>query len=516
MTSLNVLLEDVIDKCGGFGRFQWTVVSLAMLSKVACAWGILMMQFGGAIPDWWCQWSNQTLFSLKYTNHSSSFESYKVCSPPQNESSFSFCSNFRFSTDMNTAVNEWELICDNDWVTSLITTIQMAGLLVSGLLAGQLSDTFGRKPTFALSLIIMVVSNLVAAFSISWEMFAVMRFLIGLGSGIYLATMYIYMIEFIPKKYRPMITAFPAFPVFAAVFGFMSWWLRDWKNLHYATSIVTSITLLSIFIIPESFRWLASRHKLDRAVSVIKKVARTNGRQVPDLTSLQDVVNESSKDSDRKFTIIDMFLHRSFLKTSCLLVFCWLSCGYSYYAITFAVDQLSGSLYLNMFLLSLVEIPGTLSSWYFNNRIGRRWTCFMLFMIAAVAGLIVAILQVVDVPEKAGLINGFALAAKLGVSAAWPALMTFTTELYPTVIRNISYGFLSSVSRVGAMVAPQLVHVNTTIPGLLYFLFGGSMLLSAVISLLFPETRGKNLEDQIQTIEVAVKEETKTEKFTKF
>jgi hypothetical protein len=44
---------------------------------------------------------------------------------------------------------------------------------------------------------------------------------------------------------------------------------------------------------------------------------------------------------------------------------------------------------------------------------------------------------IVDVPGKAGMITGFSLAAKLGVSAGWPALMTYTTELYPTVIRSV-------------------------------------------------------------------------------
>lgn len=45
-----------------------------------------------------------------------------------------------------------------------------------------------------------------------------------------------------------------------------------------------------------------------------------------------------------------------------------LSCGYSYYAIAFGVDQLSGSLYLNMFLLSIIEIPSSLITWFLANR----------------------------------------------------------------------------------------------------------------------------------------------------
>ena len=49
------------------------------------------------------------------------------------------------------------------------------------------------------------------------------------------------------------------------------------------------------------------------------------------------------------------------------LSFYRLACGYGYYAISFGVEQLSGSLYLNMFLLSIVEIPALLLTWYMNN-----------------------------------------------------------------------------------------------------------------------------------------------------
>lgn len=106
MESLNILLEDVIDKCGGFGRFQWTVVSVAMLSKVACAWGILMMQFGGATPDWWCQWTNDSAIESTANNESRLLEFYQACSLPGNGSTPLHCFSVRFSNDMNTVVNE--------------------------------------------------------------------------------------------------------------------------------------------------------------------------------------------------------------------------------------------------------------------------------------------------------------------------------------------------------------------------------------------------------------------------
>lgn len=40
-----------------------------------------------------------------------------------------------------------------------------------------------------------------------------------------------------------------------------------------------------------------------------------------------------------------------------------------------------------------------------------------------------------DPANSSTIINGCAMVAKLGVAAAWAALMTFTTETYPTVVR---------------------------------------------------------------------------------
>ena len=45
-----------------------------------------------------------------------------------------------------------------------------------------------------------------------------------------------------------------------------------------------------------------------------------------------------------------------------------ITCGYVYYAISFNVQKLSGNLYLNMFALQTVDIPGSLLTIYLNNK----------------------------------------------------------------------------------------------------------------------------------------------------
>ncbi|XP_062616417.1 solute carrier family 22 member 4-like, partial [Saccostrea cucullata] len=392
----------------------------------------------------------------------------------------------------------WSLICWKEWITSIITTMQFVGLLTSGFIAGQVADLIGRKPTLLLSLTLLAASNLLCAFSSSWEMFAIARFLIGLACGMFLTVYLNFVLEFIPTTYRAMIMAIDTCPINAALLGLVSFWLKDWRYLHFATFLITLPFLLGMIMVPESFRWLVSHFKTEKAKEVIERIAIINGKERTDVTKLIAKIQKETEEVVKKsYSILDIFRDTTLTKHSFLLWFIWLSTGYSYFAISFGVEELSGDLYLNIILLSLVEIPAQLATWYLNNRIGRRWTCFMFYLIAAGGGSTVGSIQIFDAVNSPVVINLFAMMAKLGVAAAWAALKTFTTETYPTVVRNIGYGCAISISGVGAMVAPQIVQMSKSFPGLMYSLCGGLMFLSAITAVLVPDTKGKIMENKI-------------------
>ncbi|XP_033760703.1 solute carrier family 22 member 4-like [Pecten maximus] len=308
---------------------------------------------------------------------------------------------------MNTVVSEvytnfvfypslqWTLICDKDWIASTITTIQMGGLLISCVVSGHVADNIGRKPTAFLSLIALAVLNLVAGFSTSWQMFAVLRFLLGFGIGANLTVFYNYVIEFLPTKRRPLIVAFPSWALWACVFGFMSMWLHDWKYLHFSIPMLVLPCLCMWWFLPESFRYLVTHKRLDEAKEVIYKIARINGKPEPDMSKMSYLVEEDLKvDSERKYSIRDVAMSPHLRKITCLQGIAWMSCGYGFYAISFGVQSLSGSLYLNMFLLSVVDIPGQVSSYFLANRFGRKWTTLVFLLVAGLTGFVVAALQI--------------------------------------------------------------------------------------------------------------------------
>ena len=78
---------------------------------------------------------------------------------------------------------QWNLVCDLRWMKATITSVQFGGVLTGAILGGQSGDYFGRKKTIYGAYLLHAVLNVIAAFSTSWQMFAVMRFLIGIMIG---------------------------------------------------------------------------------------------------------------------------------------------------------------------------------------------------------------------------------------------------------------------------------------------------------------------------------------------
>ncbi|XP_033761056.1 solute carrier family 22 member 6-like [Pecten maximus] len=499
---LSAYMENVIEESGGFGRFQTLLFLVTMPSKLGMGWSMLMMSIAGAVPQWWCMHDhtsrpgNSTESPIeRYQNDSNLHQ----CTIHGSGNSTEECQTFKLDDSLYTIVNEWDLICDRDGIPSTITTIQMSGILVSGLIAGQFADYYGRKPTYFLSMLILLLGNVGCAFSVSWEMFAAFRFLIGFGLGCYITVFYTYMIEFTPTKYRAIIVTIPIWPMGLCLFALVGWWLHDWKDLHIANAISIAPLLLFWGLVPESFRWLVSHDRLPEAESVINRIARTNRRPAPDLGGLVEITRSEVKANQRRiYSIRDLFSSWFLIKTTVLLAISWFCSSYVYYAISFGVENLSGDIYFNFFLIQVIDIPAMVLTYILVNLVGRRPLAVFFYALGGLAGLAVAAIEVSDIADKDTMRTIFALITKVCVVIGWSGIQLLTSESYPTVVRNIGYGLQSAVARTGSMLAPKIVYLNNDVPGIMYFLAGGCMLLTAIASLFLMETKGKVLLDNIK------------------
>lgn len=101
MSSISDFLENTIQKCGGLGRFQWMIIGSVLGGKISVTWSMLMMSFSGAIPDWSCQWGNQSEYIL-------TLNTTQTCNPPSNYSGFT-CTKKNFDPSLHTVVSEVSL-----------------------------------------------------------------------------------------------------------------------------------------------------------------------------------------------------------------------------------------------------------------------------------------------------------------------------------------------------------------------------------------------------------------------
>lgn len=114
----------------------------------------------------------------------------------------------------------------------------MGGLLIGALISGQIGDIVGRKKTYVISVLILLITNLVAAFSVNWQMFATLRFFIGMGCGWYLTVFGIYLAELTPAKYRSVVLVFPTWALGTMAFGLFAWIIHEWNYIQVATAVL--------------------------------------------------------------------------------------------------------------------------------------------------------------------------------------------------------------------------------------------------------------------------------------
>lgn len=137
------------------------------------------------------------------------------------------------------------LVCGRDYIPSTVMTIQISGMLVGNLIAGQLGDLIGRRPPYVASIVMILVANIAGFFSTNWIMFAVARFFIGVGSCFYVTASYSLMSEFCLAKWRVWIMGFPSWQIQACVFSLLAWLIKDWRYIQLMIAAVCVPCLVS-------------------------------------------------------------------------------------------------------------------------------------------------------------------------------------------------------------------------------------------------------------------------------
>lgn len=170
-----------------FGRYQTKIYILLCLPSVICAFHKLAGVFLLEEPDHRCKLLDElpnASFSLSedilrssipYDNIKSRFSKCHYFDRDTNESVT--CASIKWNSEPNqiTAVQSFDLVCDRAPLQASADSIMMVGVLIGSYVFGDLSDRFGRKPIFILSLTIQVIFGLITAITPDFITYSICR-----------------------------------------------------------------------------------------------------------------------------------------------------------------------------------------------------------------------------------------------------------------------------------------------------------------------------------------------------
>lgn len=396
-------------------------------------------------------------------------------------------------------------------LNAIFVSITAFGYLCGGLMAGMVSDYFGRVKACIANTIIFSAGCLAACMAPDMYFLIACRFIMGIGLGAAYPAGYSALTEYTPPtkrgKYQAWVgliancgTPFASFVslVLLPIFG--------WRAIFVFCGLAgVIVTILLIKFMEESPRWLAMKGRNEEADALVSKweaEARAAGRDVPDVPD-ELIEAEMAKREVKQLPTKVLFTNKTLLKrlvVACVL--CWTNfvCVYTIVSWTPTIFVTRGFDVTYSVLMSVVinlGIPaGVAIMSLLIDRFGRKPQLIILLPLSGVCGFAWSLIPA----DQTILIMavGFVMAAMVYY---WSLIVSsvYLSEPFPTEVKVRGAGIANAFGRIGAILNPIWVtyFLGTSLGASGIF---GVSLITAIVAAIFVavwgvETKGRTLEE---------------------
>jgi MFS family permease len=347
----------------------------------------------------------------------------------------------------------------------------VAGACLGALFWGQLTDRFGRKKLFLITLGVYLVATVLTAFSMNPTWYFAARFLTGTGIGGEYAAINSAIDELIPAKYRGRVDVAinGSFWVGAALGSLLTIPLLDpsfidqgigWR-LAFGLGAVLAVGILIVRRnVPESPRWLFIHGREEEGEQIVSEIERTVREETgAELDRVEETITIRQRRTigliEIARTVFTLYPRRTVL---CFSLFVGQAFLYNAFFFTYG-DTLSTFLdvkqtgwYLAIFAVS--NFAGALLLSPLFDRVGRVRMITGTYVISGVllagAGVVLGDLNAVTLTVFGAVIFFFASA---GASAAYLT----ASEVFPMETRALCIAFFYAIgTAAGGITGPLL------------------------------------------------------------
>lgn len=512
--------DDILVRIGHFGKFQKSIGLILVLVSWFVGNQNLCPVFTLNIPKHRCniaEFGNDT-YAVQSPSHQSIINrtipltddgDYSSCYRYVTVSSHNGtrthrrrekCDSWVYDTTVfeRTLTTDLDLVCENKILRSHSNMLLFAGKFVGAIAQGFLSDTLGRRRVLIWTSLGCLAAGIGNALVTSVTSLFIFRFLTGImTTSSYLAA-YVLAIEYMGPSHRSKVSFVSriAFTVAQILMTPIAYFTKDWQMFQFIIMAPSILTILCLWMVPESSRWLLAKNKKEEAEETMQKAARWNKADLP-----CDVMSKIHQDQDTTTeSPLHLFKDTQLTARWVVLYINWIFIAMVYYGLTLNVSNLGSDIFLNYFLIVLVDILATTATGLVVEKISRKYFHLTVMMISGGA------CAATFIPALAGadkwIVVALSLIGKMAISSAFFLIYTYTAELFPTKYRAFGLGSSSMMARIGGIASPYVADLNTYVHGqfgqvLPQLVFGAAGIVGALLTLMLPETRNRKMPETI-------------------
>uniref|UniRef100_A0A8B9F414 Solute carrier family 22 member 7 n=1 Tax=Amazona collaria TaxID=241587 RepID=A0A8B9F414_9PSIT len=492
--------EDLFLEIGGFGRFQILVLFILCLPRINLPMHFLLHNFLAATPPHHCAIPPQEAFENLTTEEvllisiprdpDGTFRSCEMFSQPQfqlllnsslqpeNSSTTQHCQHgwvYDHSQFTSTIATQWDLVCEQRGLNQATATFFFIGVTIGAVIFGYLSD-----------------------------------------SGAFLEENTRDVTSLCPclKPCRPLpggalcVPAERCLPLAG----------MEWVDIQHRTfsGILTSIfwsignmLLAMVAYLVREWHWLLvancsavetygeSKVELGKAKApACGGFPKSTAAELSPPFHLPQALRKMATDKKPggSYSYISLFRTPVLRKISLCSGAVWFGVAFSYYGMSMNLTGFGLNMYLSQFVFGVIEIPAKIIMYVLVNRVGRRQSQAWSLILT---GLCIGANIIIPKPFTS-LRSIVAIMGKGFSESAFTTVFLYTSELYPTVLRQNGMGYTSFVARLGGALAPLVFLLDEVWRSLPEVTYCGVAVCCGSVAFLLPETLNVCLPEGIE------------------
>jgi len=383
------------------------------------------------------------------------------------------------------------------------TSALLFGCIPGAIIAGRITDIYGRRKILMVVAILFAVTTLLTGLSPTFEFYVIIRFLGGLavGAASLLSPMYISEVAISSVRGR-LVSVYQLSIVIGILISYLINFLmrnldNNWRLMFISGVVPSTLFFILLFFVPETPRFLFKKGLKDKAYEILKKIG---GQHNAD-REFKEIENSFSASKVNWKELFGPKMQRLMFVGFGLAVFVQMS-GVNA-VIDYAPKILQGAGWdidaqlFGTFGLGIVNVTFTFISIWAIDKFGRK----PLYLIGSagmtIALLILSYLSIVDKFEGALVFWTCMLYLAFFASCIGPVFWTLISEIFPNKVRGTAMSipvFTQWFFNALMVLVFPIYFVNfrsatfiaIAIMAFLQFLFTYKFV---------PETKGKSLEE---------------------